>query len=245
MNANHSLIITSSPSDVDVSLNGVKINGSAIYNDGSLVVFGIEKFLDPDFEVSGSISGRPAQGFRCSGNGDDFHMFEKASGALRSRGYSIMASFLDLQLTEFKNQTFITIFAPEDEIVKSLIGNFTEYRSIFLRHFVPCKIASNDLANLENGVLLPTYLDEFLINVTRSGDTVLLSGVQVVAPDLYNNSWLAVHGLLRGSFVGQENSHQAPRSSSGGRRNRENIAADFMLWTSLSLLFLCIFDQNI
>ncbi|KAF2323984.1 hypothetical protein GH714_005865 [Hevea brasiliensis] len=185
---------------------------------GSLVVFGIENFLDPDFEVSGSINGRPVQSFRCTVNGDDFRMFEEASGALRSRGYSVIASFLDLQLTEFKNQTFVTIFAPQDEVMKSLIGTFTEYRSIFLRHFVPCKIPSNDLANLDNGVLLPTYFNEFLINVTRSGDTVLLSGDQVVAPDLYNNSWLVVHGL-RGSFVVQERPHVAPNPSSGVRSN--------------------------
>ncbi|XP_020534923.1 putative fasciclin-like arabinogalactan protein 20 [Jatropha curcas] len=121
--SNHSLIITSTPSCEDqVSLNGVKINESAIYSNGSFVIFGIHKFLDPDFEVSGLISGRPVSSLDCSvlDNNSDYSLKE-AIRVLRSKEYSILAMFLDLQLGEFNDEMMVTIFAPVDEVMKGYI----------------------------------------------------------------------------------------------------------------------------
>ncbi|KAF5178521.1 Chromatin remodeling [Thalictrum thalictroides] len=46
------LILTSTPLDDDVSINNVTINGSPIYNVGTMVVYGINKFFDPSYENS-------------------------------------------------------------------------------------------------------------------------------------------------------------------------------------------------
>ncbi|GAV79470.1 Fasciclin domain-containing protein [Cephalotus follicularis] len=47
--SNHPLIVTTSPSTYKISINGVKINETPIYDNGSLLIFGIDKFLDPSF----------------------------------------------------------------------------------------------------------------------------------------------------------------------------------------------------
>ncbi|XP_022775669.1 putative fasciclin-like arabinogalactan protein 20 [Durio zibethinus] len=189
---NHSLVITSSSSDDYVSLNGVRIDGSPIFDDGSLIVFGIQEFFDPNFGVP-----RPNPTCVPSVNGDD-HSFAKASLVLRSSGYSVMASFLDLQLLGFKATTAtLTVFAPIDDAMKTkgYIGNFSEYPSIFFRHVLPCKFSWADLVAFNDGALLGTYLEGFKINVTKSGNNMMINEVAITTPDLYYGGSIVVHGL--------------------------------------------------
>lgn len=116
---------------------------------------------------------------------------------LRSTGYSVMASFLGMQLMGSKDQetTPLTIFAPPDESMTSHIGNFTEYPSIFLRHVVPCKLSMRDLINRSGGTTVRTKLESFVIDVVRTSDSVALNGVMITTPDMYHSEWLSVHGV--------------------------------------------------
>ncbi|XVE74734.1 hypothetical protein DITRI_Ditri12bG0041800 [Diplodiscus trichospermus] len=189
---NHSLILTSSPSDDYVSLNGVRIDGSPIFDDGSLIIFGIQEFFDPSFRISSS---------NCSCapfvNVDD-HLFGEASLVLRSRGYSVMASFLDLQLLGFKARTVaLTIFAPLDDALKmkGCIGNFSEYPSIFFRHVLPCKFSWADLVSFNDGAVLWTYLEGFKINVNKAGNNMMINEVAITSPDMYYGESIVVHGI--------------------------------------------------
>ncbi|KAG5240460.1 hypothetical protein OIU78_007011 [Salix suchowensis] len=236
--SNHSLVITSH-ADRQISVNGVQITGSALYDDGFLVVFGIDSFLDPDFTVSGSINGSTGGALGCHvTSSDNDYSFEEASGVLRSRGYSVMASFLDLQLAEFMEHTALTILAPADEIVKGFMGDFSDFRSIFLRHVVPCKISWRDLVGLDDGVVLSTFLRGFKINVTVTDTFLMLNGVRVIVPEMYSNGWLAVHGL-EGSLVMQE-----PNATAS---NAEKIAVHFKavkILIAFSFLLLCSFQLN-
>ncbi|EOY00900.1 hypothetical protein QUC31_014051 [Theobroma cacao] len=189
---NHSLILTSSPSDDYVSLNGVRIDGSPIFDDGSLMIFGVQEFFDPGFGVS-----IPNPSCVASVNGDD-HSFSEASLILRSRGYSVMASFLDLQLLEFKAKTTaLTLFAPFDDAMnmKGYSGNFSVYPSIFRRHVLPCKFSWADLVALNNGSVLGTYLEGFKIDVTKYGNNLMINEVAIASPDLYYGESIVVHGL--------------------------------------------------
>ncbi|KAJ6429850.1 hypothetical protein OIU84_021286 [Salix udensis] len=215
------------------------ITGSALYDDGFLVVFGVDNFLDPDFTVSGSINGSTGGVLGCHvTSGDNDYSFEEASGVLRSRGYSVMASFLDLQLAEFMDHTALTILAPGDEIVKGFMGDFSDFRSIFLRHVVPCKFSWRDLVSLDDGVVLPTFLRGFKINVTVTDTFLMFNGVRVIVPEMYSNGWLAVHGL-EGSLVMQE-----PNATAS---NAEKIAVHFKavkILIAFSFLLLCSFQLN-
>lgn len=203
MNANHSLMVTTSPSDYQVQINGVKIVGSLVFNDGNLVVFGIEMFFDPEFQTLAPVQS-PIPGLECVapryGGSEDLsggNVFGEACGAMRSKGYSVMASFLGLQLMKPKGDNqMLTVFAPSDESMVNHTGSFSEYPSVFLRHAVPCKLSASDLLEFNNGTLLHTHLEGFVIEVTRIGKGLLLNGVPMTSPDIYTSDWLSVHGIL-------------------------------------------------
>ncbi|KAL8267593.1 hypothetical protein R6Q59_004937 [Mikania micrantha] len=130
--------------------------------------------------------------------GDDQNIsFHDASNALISRGYSVMASFLNLQLLRFLNQSglSLTLFAPVDEMIVDYSRQIPDYLSLFLRHVLPCKISWKDLANLENRLDANTYLSGFRIGVTRSGGTLTVNGVLIALPDMYYSDWLVIHGI--------------------------------------------------
>ncbi|CAM8886052.1 unnamed protein product [Rhodiola kirilowii] len=202
-----SLIVTSAPDKRIISVNGVTVNGSPLFTDGFLVIYGIDDFFDSNFVFSIS-NPNSTVGCVVSSNqnsipsGDDFS-FTEAIDVLRSRGYSVMASFLDLQLMlGFKNQTRLTVLAPVDEVMETLVGNVGDYASLFLRHVLPCKLTWMDLVDLKGGISLRTKLDGFTISLTRTTDTfsesadnLMLNEAQIEFPDLYQNDWLVVHGL--------------------------------------------------
>lgn len=241
MSPNHTLIVTSLPSDHQVSLNGVKINQPAIYDDGSLRIFGIETFLDPDYSVSESQDGADpdltlGQSVECleSVRGSEMN-FDEAVRYLTTEGYNVMASFLQLQLVGFKDQSVVlTVFAPPDEAFRGYFGNFSEYSSIFLRHAVPCKISYQDLIDFDQGTVLPTFLEGFKINVTKSLKDLYLNNVRVNDPSLYLNDWMYIHGVenIVPEYVPQ---------SSQIRSSMVNLKSLTILVT-FSSLFRCIFS---
>ncbi|GFZ15928.1 hypothetical protein Acr_25g0003370 [Actinidia rufa] len=199
MASGKSLIVTTSDSNEHVSINNVTINGSPIFDDRSLVVFGIDKLFDLNFEVSSRIhspssdrTGVVSNTTSISASGA--YSFDEASGMMRSRGYSVMASFLDLQLVGLVEQLKLTVFAPVDDAMLVVVGNFSEYSSVFLRHVAPCKLSWTDLANFENGTVLRTF-SEFTIKIMKSSDQLMLNEAPVTFPDMYHGDWLVVHGL--------------------------------------------------
>uniref|UniRef100_A0A7N0VAK5 FAS1 domain-containing protein n=1 Tax=Kalanchoe fedtschenkoi TaxID=63787 RepID=A0A7N0VAK5_KALFE len=227
-----SLIATSS--NQVVSVNGVGINQPPLFNDGFLVIYGVDDFFDPNFVFATSNSNSTA---RCVVPGTqkpvqplaDFS-FSEASEVLRSRGYAVMASFLDMQLMlGFNDQTRkLTVLAPVDEVMETLVGNVADYASLFLRHVIPCKLTWMDLVDLGDGVSLRTYLDGFLINLSRttdrfseSADTMMLNEAEIEAPDLYQNDWLVVHGLndiLMVTDDGEEDAELDLKERQGSKR---------------------------
>ncbi|KAL1828945.1 hypothetical protein DCAR_0208223 [Daucus carota subsp. sativus] len=200
LSAGKSLTVTSFASDDRISLNDVKLSRWPIYDDGSLVIFGIESFLNPEFTSTIQIR-NPSFDVGCVVVNDypntlsKGFMFGEASETLRARGYSVMAAFLDLQLLGFIGQPKLTVFAPVDEVMVNRAGDIPDYPSLFLRHVVPCKLSWIDMVNVNQGTELQTYLEGFGMNVTRSSDLFMVNGVQITFPDMYYSDWLVVHGL--------------------------------------------------
>ncbi|XP_042510886.1 putative fasciclin-like arabinogalactan protein 20 [Macadamia integrifolia] len=199
---NHSLTVTTSASGQQISLNNVKINESTIFDDGSLVIFGIDKFFDPSFKLSSHLPpvGAPSSDLDCTVRhlhdpALDPGTFAAASSIIRDKNCSVMASFLELQLPLSSDQKKLTIFAPVDQAMEDYNRLSGEYSTVFHRHVLPCKLTWSDLVMLDDGTILDTLLRGFTINVTRSGDTVVLNGVSVVFPELYSRDWLVVHGI--------------------------------------------------
>lgn len=196
-----SLTVTTSPSDQSTSLNNIKIIGSPIYDDGFLLVYGIDRFFDPSFQYNGpnpkpnSNSNLNSSCTATNRTMNSSDSFDQVIGTLKSSGYSAMASFLGMQLSGDIDQNGITVFAPADEMVINRIGDFEDYPSFFRRHVVPCKFLWNDLVDFVDGSELPTFLEGFTINITRSGGVLVLNGVPVFFPDIFFNDRVVVHGV--------------------------------------------------
>ncbi|XP_061990923.1 putative fasciclin-like arabinogalactan protein 20 [Rosa rugosa] len=202
----HSLTVTTLPSDRLVSLNNVTVTASPIFDDGSLIIFGTNRFFDPYFRISGPIrSYSPKNLCRLASRNPNEAMaaetaahypFSEASKVLKLKGCSVMASFLEMQFHGFlKYQTMLTVFAPVDQAMVPRIGDLSGYSSIFRRHVVPCKLSWNDLVSLDDGTVLRTNLQGFMINITRYDGVLVLNGVPVIMPEMYHNGWLVVHGI--------------------------------------------------
>ncbi|XP_021896141.1 putative fasciclin-like arabinogalactan protein 20 [Carica papaya] len=228
---NHSIFVTSSPSDDHVSLNGVKLEGYPLYGDGSLIVFKIEEFFNPNMNSS-SFYNTPCtelrNGSSLVGSSQD-HSFMGASQALQLKGFSIMASFLAMQVGRVEDQAPLTVFAPIDDAFKDDTARHCfEHHSLFLKLVVPCKFMWSDLVTFKDGVFLfPTYMEGFKINFTKSGRNLKINGNPIIARDIHSSDWLVVHGL---------GTNEAERSTSGlGVHNQTGrfAFAFFALWVIL------------
>jgi len=192
-----SLTVTTSSSDRATSINNIKLTPSPIYDDGFLLVYGIDRFFDLNFQFN---SQRPSSDSNSSCSAKNrtavaSDTFNPAIQTLQTSGYSAVASFLGMQLSGVVEPSGITVFAPADDSVMSSIGDFDQYPSFFRRHVVPCRLLWNDLVNLGDGSLLPTFLDGFSINATRFDGVLVFNGVPVFFPDLFFNERVAVHGV--------------------------------------------------
>ncbi|KAI3811968.1 hypothetical protein L1987_16666 [Smallanthus sonchifolius] len=205
------LTITPPSFSDQVSINNVNIVGSPVFDDGSLIIFGIDDFFDPDFQISDA----PAQirsfnDCETSYRGDKNFSFHDAGNVLISRGYSVMASFLNLQLLGFLSRPSLTLFVPVDEVMVDYSGRFPDYPSLFLRHVLPCKISWKELANVDNRTKLNTVEKDSLFciksSATELGGAGDVSGeneetkspegsIPVAFPDMYYSDWLVIHGI--------------------------------------------------
>ncbi|PIA59396.1 hypothetical protein AQUCO_00400343v1 [Aquilegia coerulea] len=193
---NHSLIVTTTSLDQDVSLNNVTINGSVIFDVGTMVVYGINKFFNPSFAISPAstpLVQNPSENLGCVVA--QFSDYREIADKLIDTQYSVISDFLDLQLLGFGDETKLTIFAPDDDELRNRLVNFTDFGSIFRRHVVPCKLTWKDLVNLEEGTELPTFLKGFNLKITRSGDVLILNGVPVIFPEAYSGETVVIHGI--------------------------------------------------
>ncbi|XP_015075895.1 putative fasciclin-like arabinogalactan protein 20 [Solanum pennellii] len=192
-----SLYVTSVGSDSRVSINNVEIVGSPIYDDGYVIVFGIEDFFtqnftQPETNRNPNFKSSP-QCIRL----DPFSRFYEVSLMLKSKGYLIMASFLELQLIGFLKNTELklTVFAPMDDAIVGFSGDFPVYQQLFLRHLVPCVLYWTDLNEMVNGTEFKNYVNGLSLTITKVNDVSFVNGVEITYPDLYYNDWVVVHGL--------------------------------------------------
>lgn len=114
---------------------------------------------------------------------------------LISRGYSVIDSFLNLQLLGFHSQLTLTVFATSDEVMVDYSGRFPDYQDLFHRHVLPCIISWRDLNNIDDGTRFDTYLDGFKVKINRSGGSFNVNEVSITFPDMYYSDWLVIHGI--------------------------------------------------
>lgn len=200
--SNQSLVVTTK--DDQLSINGVLVQESPLIYDDFVAVYGMDRFFNSSFQLGTALNSVskpiPAKeeynASHLEVSGYDIGIMGNASNWLRSRGYSVMANFLDVQLAELnKDETRLTVFAPVDEAVQDYVKNVGESMSMFQRHVVPGLLTWKDLVEIQEGSSLPTFSGGYEIKVTWSGDILLFNDVPVVFPDMYSTESLVLHGL--------------------------------------------------
>lgn len=215
-----------------------------IYDDGWLRIFGIEKFFDPNFGAS------PRPNLDCVASprdddeeedDDDGSMsFDAAIEEMKDKGYSIMASFLEMQLGMIKEPALLTVFAPSDEKMEGYFRNFSDYSVVFLRHVVPCLMPWPVLIRLDYPTTVPTFLEGYKITVSlRQDKEALLINKVVIVEDVYADNWLAVLGI--GDVLPAVPAPE-PKPSSQRRRSVVNAA---VLKVLVGFSFLVMFELSL
>ncbi|KAI4369028.1 hypothetical protein MLD38_017521 [Melastoma candidum] len=226
---NGSLVVSSLPSDANFTLNGVKIDRSPLYWDEVLMVYGISSFFDPSFQVSRPLQGptpdlrcasRIKDGKRAGSNLPGHNPFDGALKVMRKGGYSVMASFLAMQLLGFEYKTrTLTLFAPIDKALSIPGRNVSELMSLFLHHVVPCKLTRTDLTDFIRGPAIPTYSQGFKIRVRVINNTMMINRVRLDHPELYRSDWIVVHGTQGVLGAGRSQHRDASPKSEKKKKN--------------------------
>ncbi|CAH9081620.1 unnamed protein product [Cuscuta europaea] len=202
LSSSGSLYITTSRSDrAPVSINGVNISaGTPIFEDQSVVVFPIDDFFSPNFSLQ--IAGEPSSCLipHSICKLQRFSQLRNASAVLKSRGYLIMASFLDLQLFGFLDTPplKLTVFAPVDDALITYSGDVMVYQSLLMRHLLPCLLPWRELNELGKGTgtVFQDYANGFSMNITSANGLIFLNGaIRISFPDMYSDDWIVIHGL--------------------------------------------------
>ncbi|KAL1556578.1 putative fasciclin-like arabinogalactan protein 20 [Salvia divinorum] len=195
------LIVTSIQSR-KISINNVGVSGLPLLDDGFVVVYAIDGFFDPNFTLPLSIPARfnpRPQFLRCT-KLEPLSRFRDAAGVLKSRGRSIMASFLELQLLGFlddRGGDDWTLFAPPDQELVEFSGDFLEYSSLLTRHVAPCKMRWLDLQGSDGSTAPILNVKGFALNISKDGkdEILMINGVQISFPDMYESERLVIHGI--------------------------------------------------
>ncbi|KAH6762938.1 hypothetical protein C2S52_020371 [Perilla frutescens var. hirtella] len=194
------LIVTSNQPE-KISINNVGVFRVPILDDGVVVVYAVDDFFDFNFglTLTNPLRLNPKSALQCM-KLEAISRFSDAAGVLKSRGHSIIASFLELQLLGHLDDhggDFWTVFAPADQDLVEFSGNFLEYSSLFVRHLLPCKVGWSDLEETVNITAAIYNLKGFPLNITKDiyDEMLMVNGVEITFPDMYENEWLVIHGI--------------------------------------------------
>ncbi|KAG9135984.1 hypothetical protein Leryth_015854 [Lithospermum erythrorhizon] len=202
--SNASLVITTLPQG-PVSINNVAVFGSPLYDDGSVIVFAIEDFFDSNFTIHGVGKIQKRMARRCSDISAVSMVFDAAS-RLKSRGYSIMASFLELQLMGYLKSSpwplKLTMFAPDDEVLLRFSGDILGYSGLFMRHLLPCKLTYADIVGVKNGTFIKKNFEGLGTMIEENDGDFFVNGVRITFPDVYVSDSLVIHGI--GDAISQQ-----------------------------------------
>ncbi|KAH7300862.1 hypothetical protein KP509_23G000500 [Ceratopteris richardii] len=92
---------------------------------------------------------------------------------------------------------FVTIFTPTDSAYQTVQNSGLNQMELFLYHTVLQRYDFNQLCAFNEGAVLYSMLPGYTVLVTekRKPFKICLDGVHVIAPDLYLDETIAVHGI--------------------------------------------------
>ncbi|XP_073158363.1 fasciclin-like arabinogalactan protein 21 [Henckelia pumila] len=188
-----------------VYVNGVEIAQPDLFNDGTVLVHGLQGFvshLSPqscNVELMTSLSfpfptlaSPPSRSLTPL-------MLKDAILRLQTVGYGVVSMALRFRYEELAKLKAMTIFAVDDTSI--FTGEGSIYLSSFLHHVVPNKrLTAADLVTLRLKTSLPTMeAGEDLVVTTAGGGGIMtpmkVNNVKLVTIDLMHNPKMVIHGI--------------------------------------------------
>ncbi|XP_052177496.1 fasciclin-like arabinogalactan protein 21 [Diospyros lotus] len=185
-----------------IFVNGVEIARPDLYNDGNVVVHGLQGFVSHLSSVSCNIERMTSLSFPPPPPLAAFFimrlMLKDAILRLRISGFSVLAMGLKERYSELLDLRAMTVFALDDA---SIFADGQSYISDMRLHIVPDRrLMAADLESLAAGTVLRTMEWGQRLLVTTAGgggplDPMRINYVKIVKLDLIYNLKIAVHGL--------------------------------------------------
>ncbi|GMP88552.1 hypothetical protein CsSME_00040501 [Camellia sinensis var. sinensis] len=199
----HCITITDDEISRKVFVGAMEITMPDLYNDGYVVVHGIQGFvahlspLSCNIERMSSLS-FPSPPPSTAVFSDMPQMLQDAMLRLRISGFSVLALSLRVKYSELSAFTAMTVFALDDS---SIFAGGHSYVSDLRLHIVPDRrLMGADLESLAAATVLPTMeKGEKLVVTTASGGGPLapmrINYAKITSFDLIYNLNIAVHGV--------------------------------------------------
>ncbi|XP_028755090.1 fasciclin-like arabinogalactan protein 21 [Neltuma alba] len=203
---------SSNAADVKVFIGGVEVTQPELFNNGMVVIHGIQGFVAPLSPFSCDVE-------RMSSHSYPYHLDHRSghhipSGSmqtaimrlmirdailrLRNNGFSILALAMKVKYSELVTLNNMTIFAVDD---LSIFSGSHSYISNVRFHIVPNHyLTFTDLEKLPVGTPLPTLeRGQTLLITTSSGGLtsapMRINYVRVKVPDVIHNIKMVVHSI--------------------------------------------------
>ncbi|XP_010025966.2 fasciclin-like arabinogalactan protein 21 [Eucalyptus grandis] len=210
MSPGHCLTVTSATHRVTnttrIFIDGVEISRPDMFNNGIVVVHGLEGFIAPLSPFSCSIEKMTSLAFPFSlppPVSSSFSpsplmrlMLRDAVLRLRTSGFGILALAIKIKYPELVNLQNATIFTVDDF---SIFTGAISYVNNVRFHIVPNRyLAMADLERLPAGTVLPSLEAGQYLAVTTAGGpaTMRINYVRMKSPDVMRNQKVVVHSLF-------------------------------------------------
>lgn len=205
---NRCLTITSNSKD-KVFVNGVEITSPDVFNNGLVVIHGLQGFVSHLSPLSCNVERMTSLSFPSPSLSSAASpppslfimrlMLKDAIIRLRATGYSVVSLAMRVKYAELTELKAMTIFALDDTAIFTGGGN--AYLSNFRFHVVPNRrLTAADLVTLPPATSLPTLDAANNLVVTTAGGggpsaPMKINYVKINTIDLLHNSKIVIHGL--------------------------------------------------
>ncbi|KAJ4963797.1 hypothetical protein NE237_023736 [Protea cynaroides] len=209
MSPGRCITVTSAENNTKIYIGGVEITHPDLYNNGVVVVHGLQGFVAPLSPSSCNVGRMNSLSFPTTPSfADHSHsvsqyplmklMLRDAMLRLRNNGFSVVSLALWMKYPELVNLRNMTVFAVDDE---SIFAGGNAYISSVRFHIVPDRLLMDaDLANLPMGTVLPTLETGQTLVVTTAGaggaSSIRINYVRVRNPDVMHNLNIVVYNVV-------------------------------------------------
>ncbi|XP_047342552.1 fasciclin-like arabinogalactan protein 21 [Impatiens glandulifera] len=138
-----------------------------------------------------------------------------ASLSLRRKGFSNIATLLNVYPELLLISPETTIFAVDDAIISSFSLYPTVLKQLLRYHASPSNLPMKDLLKMKKNSCLPTLLESKNVAVTKidtGKGSIEINNVSISHPDLFLGDSISIHGIL-GAFYLPENEDRSFRRS--------------------------------